>query len=103
MHAHSRRGQSLTILMFDLGVVWVVGVLAAIPVVLWWVRDVSRIPGRAWYWTGHHRNPWQWAVSLGWVAGGWPAMIVVLVWSQSAERKELSDEAAAMRANRHRR
>ena len=75
--------------MVNLAVVWLVGVLTAIPVVAWWARDVARIHAPNWYWTGHRRRPWQWAILLGWIAGGWIAMIVVLVWSQSAVRRDL--------------
>ena len=76
----------------DLYVLWVVGVVAMVPVAVWWARDLARIPGRTWYWTGHHRRPWQWAVLLGWLAGGWPAMIVVLVWARSPARAQLLSE-----------
>ena len=41
----------------DLLLLWVVGILVAIPVIAWWARDLARIPHRAWFWTGRHRRP----------------------------------------------
>lgn len=83
--------------MVNLAVLWTVGVIAAIPVILWWARDVTRIPSPTWFWTGHHRRHWQWGVLFGWLAGGWPAIVIVLVWAHSAERRDLLDEAADAR------
>ncbi len=80
---------------------WAAGLVAMIPVAIWFARDLSRIPSRTWYWAGYHRRPWQWAVLLGWAAGGWPGMVVVLVWSQSAVRSELFAELDAERAEYH--
>ncbi|MBK5287163.1 MAG: hypothetical protein JJE46_01725, partial [Acidimicrobiia bacterium] len=80
-------------MMIDLITVWVVGVLAAIPVVIWFANDIGKINGPSWYWAGHRREPWQWSVLLGWLAGGWLAMVVVLVWSKSAVRRDLQHDA----------
>ena len=52
--------------MVDLAVVWIVGMLAAIPALVWFARDLAGIHGPSWYWTGHHRAGWQWAVLIGW-------------------------------------
>ena len=79
--------------MINLALVWGAGVVAMIPVAIWWARDLGRIPGHLWWMNGHHRRPWQWAVLIGWAAGGLPAMVVVLVWSQSAVRRELLEDA----------
>ena len=87
--ADGRENEPVMTVMIDLAVVWLVGVLAAIPAVIWLTRDLSRIHSPTWYWKGHHRQPWQWAVLIGWLAGGWPAMVIVLVWSQSALRRDL--------------
>lgn len=88
-------------MVIDLAVLWVVGVIAAIPALAWWARDVASIPGRAWYWSGHHRQNWQWGLIIGWITGGWPAIVIVIVWSQSAVRRDVVDEANEMRAHRH--
>jgi hypothetical protein len=83
----------VTAAVLDLGVAWCIGLLVAFPVVRWWAHDLARIPGRAWYWTGHHLRPWQWAVLLGWLAGGWPAIAVVAGWARSQVRADLLEEA----------
>lgn len=68
---------------------WAAGLLVALPVVLWWAHDFTRIPGRIWYWSGHHRSPWQWGMLLGLLAGGWPALVIAAVGSRSAVRRDL--------------
>ena len=80
-------------LMVNLAVVWFVGVLAATPAVVWFARDLGRIHRPNWYWTGHHPKPWQWGVLIGWLAGGWVALVIVLVWSQSATRRDVLADA----------
>jgi len=89
-------------MMVDLAMLWVAGMVVAVPALLWWSHDVARIPGPAWYWTGHHRRSWQWGLLFGWIAGGWPAIVIVIVWSQSAVRRDVRDEAHEVRAARHR-
>ena len=84
--------------VIDVCAFWVLGVVAMVPVAIWFARDLARIPGPTWYWAGYHRRPWQWAVLLGWLASGWPAMIVVLVWSRSSVRAQLLAEVAQDRA-----
>ncbi len=75
-----------------------VGVVVAIPVILWWARDLGKIAGRDWFWAGYHRRHWQWGVLLGWIAGGWIAIVVIIVWSLSDQRADLL--AAAGSRNR---
>jgi hypothetical protein len=87
-------------MMVDLGAVWLTGLLVTIPVAVWWAREIGRIPHRAWYWTAHHRRPWQWAFLLGWAAGGWPAIVIVVVWLQSDVRRDVLDETNALRRGR---
>lgn len=79
--------------MVDLAVVWLVGVLAAIPAVVWFARDLGKVRSQNWYWTGHRPEPWQWGVLLGWLAGGWAAMVVILVWAHSAVRRDVRIDA----------
>ncbi|MBK5286920.1 MAG: hypothetical protein JJE46_00500, partial [Acidimicrobiia bacterium] len=69
------------------------GMLSALPFVFWWAGDADRIPGPVWFWNGYHRSSWRRAIAIGWLACGVPAIIVVLVWAQSDERKILLDEA----------
>ncbi|MGZ4676477.1 MAG: hypothetical protein ACXVJ7_06535 [Acidimicrobiia bacterium] len=73
-------------------VLWCVGVLTAIPFVVWWAHDFSQLPGRVWFWSGYDRRPWQWAVLLGFVFGGVVAIVTVVRWWRSEERGFLFDE-----------
>jgi hypothetical protein len=74
------------------GALGVLGLIAATPFVVWWARDAGRIPGRVWYWSGHDPRPWQWAVLLGWFAGGVIAIVTVLRWRYGATRTELFED-----------
>lgn len=47
--------------------------------------------------------PWQWSVLLGWFAGGWSAMVIILVWSQSAVRHDLLTDTAGAPHHQRRR
>ncbi|MEP6625363.1 MAG: hypothetical protein ABJC79_13030 [Acidimicrobiia bacterium] len=89
-------------MVIDLALLWVVGIVFAVPVVLWFGRDLTRIPTYIWAVTGLRREHWQWGVLLGWVAGGFPAMVIVLVWSKSVERSTLYRELAEMQRDRRR-
>jgi hypothetical protein len=81
---------------------WVVGIVIALPFVFWWGHDFSRIPGRVWYWTGLDRRPWQWAILLGLAAGGWIATATVIRWRYCAQREILLDELADRSSHRSR-
>lgn len=85
----------------DLGLLGVVGIVLAVPAVLWCIHDMRAIPHRVWFWSGHDRRPWYWALGIGWVLGGYGAVIVALVWSRSAERRDLYDELADLRERAH--
>ena len=80
---------------------WLPGVFVALPVVAWWARDIARIPRRVWFWTGRDRQHWRRSVAIGWLLGGWPAIVIVLVWARSAERYELLDETRENHVRRH--
>ena len=79
-------------MLIRLAALWATGVIVAVPFVVWWARDAGRIPGRIWYWSGYDRRAWQWAVFLGFVAGGVIAIITVLRWRRSTARAELLDD-----------
>ena len=79
---------------------WAVGMIVAVPFVLWWARDFGRIPGRTWFWSGYDPRPWRWAVFLGFFAGGVIAIVTVLRWRRSVAREELFDELRERRAER---
>jgi len=66
-----------------------------------WV-DLSRFPPQVWYWSGNRREMWRIGLVLGFLATGWPAMVVAIAWWRSASRAELRDEAHFLRET-HRR
>ena len=82
-----------------LGALWVVGVVLAVPALVWWVHDTAGISHADWFWMGLDRRRWQYGVWLGWVAGGWISIVIISAWSRSDERHDLLAEVHA----RHRR
>lgn len=78
--------------LVPLAALWLTGLVVAVPFVVWWARDFDRIPGRIWYWSGYDRRAWQWAVFLGFLAGGVIAIFTVLRWRRSDARTELLDD-----------
>jgi len=77
---------------------WALGMIVAVPFVLWWARDFARIPGRTWFWSGYDPRPWRWAVFLGFLAGGVIAVVTVIRWRRSTVREDLLEELRERRA-----
>ena len=86
--------------MIVVAAAWVVGMLAAVPFVVWWARDFGQIPGRTWFWSGYDPRPWRWAVFLGFFLGGVVAIATVVRWRRSETRAELLEELRERRAER---
>jgi len=71
----------------------ILGWIVAYPFVRKGVADVGRIPGAVWRITGYRdRKAWRIRMIVGYVLGGWPGGLVVLVWRRSQERETLRDE-----------
>jgi hypothetical protein len=71
----------------------VLGWVVAFPVVRRGVADVGRIPGAVWRVSGYtNKKSWRVRMIGGYVFGGWPGGLVVLVWRRSQERTDLRDE-----------
>jgi hypothetical protein len=85
-----------------IGVAWAVGVVLAIPCVLWWANDSSRIPSRIWFWNGRDPRPWQWGIWIGLLLGGWIAIVVSIRWRFSEDRTVLLGDLAEHRLRHHR-
>ena len=80
------------------------GMIAAAPAIVWWNRDVARIPRIVWFWSGYDRRYWRRGIWTAFAFGGWPALVVVLAWRRGPQRAALLDEAADLRTRvRHRR
>ncbi len=69
------------------------GWVVAFPIVRKGLADVGRIPGPVWRITGYaDRKAWKVKIIGGYILGGWPGGLVVLVWRRSEERETLRDE-----------
>jgi hypothetical protein len=69
------------------------GFVVAFPVVHKGLEDVGRIPGSVWRITGYaNRRAWRAKMIVSYACGGWPSVVVVLIWRKSEEREILRDE-----------
>jgi hypothetical protein len=73
----------------------VFGYAAAVPALVWGLRDLKRIPGGVWRHAAQRpRAQWRAGMISAYALGGWPAFASVLSWRQSRERADLLDEWA---------
>lgn len=78
-----------------LALIFVSGYVVAFVPVLWARRDISRIPRSIWRYTAPHpRELWRGALLFGYVCGGWPGLLVALLWRVSGDRDALREEWA---------
>jgi hypothetical protein len=83
----------MTSLAIVVGAAAVLGWVVAFPFVRRGVADVGRIPGTVWRVSGYtNRKSWRRRMIGGYLLGGWPGGLVVLVWRRSQERVDLRDE-----------
>jgi hypothetical protein len=78
-----------------LAAIVVSGYLVAFVPVLWARYDISRIPGSIWrYAAPVPRQLWRAALLTGYLLGGWPGLVVAVVWLFSNDRASLREEWA---------
>ncbi len=91
-------------LLFPVAVLALVGYVVAFPIVVRGTADLARIPGGIWRVTGYrNRKTWRHAMKGGYLLGGWPGAVVVLVWRRSEERVVLREEWELLIEERRRR
>jgi hypothetical protein len=70
-----------------------VGYASAFIPVLWARYDMTRIPRSLWrYVAPRPRELWRGLLVAGYVCGGWPGLLVTLVWRFSPDRSMLREE-----------
>lgn len=78
-----------------LALVFVSGYIVAFLPVLWARRDISRIPRSIWrYAAPRPRQLWRGGVVVAYLCGGWPGLVVAVVWRFSSDRTALREEWA---------
>jgi hypothetical protein len=78
-----------------LALIFVSGYVVAFVPVLWARRDISRIPRSIWRYTAPHpREVWRGALLVAYVCGGWPGLLVAILWRVSNDRDALREEWA---------
>jgi hypothetical protein len=72
------------------------GYVAALLPFLWARYDINRIPGSIWRYAAspRPRQVWRTGLLVGYVCGGWPGLLVALVWRFSRDRSVLREEWA---------
>ncbi len=79
------------------------GFVATAPVLWWGLGDLNHIPGGVWRHSAQRpRRQWRAGMISAYVLGGWPVIIAVASWRQSAERANLLDEWAHLSARKRR-
>jgi hypothetical protein len=80
-------------LLIPVVVLAVIGWFVAYPAVSKGVADLGRIPGSVWRITGYRsRKEWRRAMVGGYLLGGWPGLLAVVLWRRSETREVLRDE-----------
>jgi hypothetical protein len=67
----------------------VVGLVVGIPALVWVLADLRRIPAALWARSPYSRPLWATVAILGYLVGGWPAVVVALAWRFSRDRADL--------------
>lgn len=78
-----------------LDLILISGYVVAFVPVLWARRDLSRIPRSIWRYTAPHpRQLWRGGLLVAYLCGGWPGLLVALLWRFSSDRAALREEWA---------
>jgi hypothetical protein len=88
-------------------IVLLTGFVVALPVVLWGLGDVAKIPGGVWRHAAQRpRHQWRIGMMSAYLLGGWPGIVSVVIWIRSRERADLllewADLSLRKRNSRHR-
>lgn len=67
----------------------VVGLVVGIPALVWILSDLRRIPATIWARSPYSRPLWSTVAIVGYVVGGWPAVVVAAAWRFSRDRADL--------------
>jgi hypothetical protein len=81
----------------------VAGYVVMLPVLLWGLRDMDRIPGGVWRHAA--RRPlvqWRTGLVSAYALAGWPVIVAVGKWRRSRERADLLEEWADLSARKRR-
>ena len=69
-------------------VVVVAGYLVGLPAYIWTRQELRRIHPHLWDTVGTP-HPWRHAITLAYLATGWPAIVVALAWRYGPTRRRL--------------
>jgi hypothetical protein len=79
------------------------GFLVVLPVLVWGLADVAKIPGGVWRHAAERpRHQWRVGMLSAYALGGWPAIFAVLAWLRSRERTDLRLEWADLSVRKRR-
>lgn len=67
----------------------VVGLVVGIPALVWVLADLRRIPAAIWTRSPYSRALWSTVAIVGYLVGGWPAVVVAAAWRFSRDRSDL--------------
>jgi hypothetical protein len=69
-----------------------IGFVVGLPTLIWTLGDLRRIPAPIWAASPYSRSIWSSVVAVGYLVGGWPAVVVAVAWRFSRDRADLLDD-----------
>jgi hypothetical protein len=73
---------------------FVLGLLVGLPVVVYGIVDLARIPARLYQFTPYSRRIWVAAITAGYACFGVGGIVMVAAWLRSPERADLREDLA---------
>jgi hypothetical protein len=70
----------------------VIGFAVGLAALIWTLGDLRRIPAEIWSHSPYCRNLWTAFAVVGYLVGGWPALVVAAAWRLSRDRADLVDD-----------
>jgi hypothetical protein len=70
----------------------VVGFVVSLPVVVYGILDLARIPAHLYRYTVYSRRTWITAILVGYACFGVGGLILSVIWLRSTERADLHDD-----------
>ncbi len=70
----------------------IVGYVISLPVVIYGIMDLARIPGRLYNFTTYSRRTWILAIVTGYACFGLGGILMTVAWLRSPERTDLLED-----------
>jgi hypothetical protein len=79
----------------------VIGFVVGVPALVWTLTDLRRIPMPIWDRSPYSRGLWSSVVVVGYLLGGWLAVVIAAAWRWSRDRADLVDDCHVLAPAEH--